>query len=103
MQRSKKPLILDTNLFKPATNRYAADGNDQEYLSDLLEVSHKISGLLVIENGLEEGEKRENEMVSLAFKEFLRSIVGMDSIKKVISTQNTCIVVNVTVTSSTSL
>ena len=92
---AKNHSFLILNLFEPATDHYAADGNDKEYLSDLLEVSHKVSGLLAIENGLEEGEKHECNVVSLKFKEFLRSIVGKDTVMDVILTQNTYIMVSV--------
>ena len=84
--------FLISSAFKSAADLYITDGRDHDYLSDLFEVSHKVPGLFISENKLQEGE--QDTLVSLAFKEFLRSIIGADSIKNVISTQNICIVVS---------
>ena len=88
---AKNHSFLISNVFKSANDLYITDGREQDYLSDLLEVSHKVPGLFASKNELHEGEQDE---VSLAFKEFLRNIIGVDSIKNVISTLNTCIVVS---------
>jgi hypothetical protein len=85
--------FLIPTVFKSASELYIADSREQGYLSDLFEVSHKVPGLFANKDELEEGEQNE---VSLAFKEFLRSIIGVDSIKNVISTPNIlCIVVSI--------
>lgn len=92
---AKNHSFLISSVFKSATDLYITDGRDQDYLSDLLEVSYKVPGLFANEDKLEQGKQDKNTLVSLAFKEFLRSIIGADSIKNVISTQNTYIVVSV--------
>ena len=84
--------FLLTNVFKPAIDLYIADGREQDYLTDLLEVSYKVSELFASKNELQEGEQDE---VSLVFKEFLRSVIYVDSIKNVLSTTNICIVVSI--------
>ena len=84
--------FLIPSVFKSAIDFYITDGREQDYLSDLFEVSHKVTGLFASKNELQEGEQACE--VSLAFKEFLRSIICVDSIKNVISTSNTCIVVS---------
>ena len=86
--------FLIPTVFKSASDLYITDGRDQNYLSDLFEVCHKVPGLFAKKDEVQEGEQSEG---SLAFKEFLRSIIRADSIKNVISTPNTmsCIVVSV--------
>ena len=83
--------FLIPTVFKSASDLYITDSREQDYLSDLFEVSHKVPGLFTNKEELQEGEQNE---VSLAFKEFLRSIIRVDSIKNVISTPNICIVVS---------
>ena len=91
---AKHHSFLISSAFKSAADLYITGGRDHDYLSDLFEVSHKVPGLFASEKKLQ-GEQDENTLVSLAFKDFLRSIIGADSIKNVISTQNICIVVSV--------
>lgn len=89
---AKTHSFLIPNVFKSATDLYITDGREQDYLSDLFEVFHKVPGLFASKNELQEGEQDE---VPLTLKEFLRSIIGVDSVKNVLSTLNTCIVVSI--------
>lgn len=86
--------FLIPTVFKSASDLYITDGRDQDYLTDLFEVSHKVPGLFAKKDEVQDEEQNEG---CLAFKEFLRSIIRVDSIKNVISTPNTmsCIVVSI--------
>ena len=92
--------FLITHFFGPASNVYA-EGVEITFLTDLLEVLHKVSGLLAIDEGVgnpESEEDRQNNMaVCLEFKNFLSGIIDLDQLLHVISTESPVLLAHVNI------
>ena len=106
---AKSHLFLIPNVFESATKLYnirftesESGVREQDYLlSDLYEVLYRVPGLFASKNeSQDDGGKNE---ASLAFKEFLGSIICVNSIKNVTSTPNKCIEVSMHVITSTGI
>ena len=85
-QGARNHLFLITYFLWPAFDSYTREEHCELFLNDLLEVSHKVHGLLALGN--KENSAEERSRVLHGFKEFLTRMITMGSLLYVISAEH---------------